>query len=310
MTPHTPSAAEPAHPDIDAIADLAEGLTDPAAEPALRAHLAACASCADTLAALSDVQDLLGAVDTPPMPDDVARRIDTALAAARTPAAPAPEPTEAGRTAVDGHGRHAVPTTSGPGSASGPASGPAARPGPGGPGRRGRGRRRAVLAAVAGVALGLGALLVPLTARTTDGGSTADSAARPAAGAQKPDTKAGTDFDEATLADRIGQLVRSATSSPAAAGPDASTAPGAPGLQAPEGTPPGGSATAAPPCAAALTGREPGALVTAAPGSYHASPVTALVYAVPGQDASLDVYLITPDCAAPGILLHRTVPAP
>ncbi|GJF34317.1 hypothetical protein KNE206_70170 [Kitasatospora sp. NE20-6] len=307
MTPHTPSAAEPAHPDIDEIADLAEGLTDPAAEPALRAHLATCASCADTLAALSEVQDLLSSVDTPPMPDDVALRIDTALAAARTPAAASPEPAGASRTVPDGHGRHTAPTASGPGSTAW--AGTATRPGPGGPGRR-RGRRRAVLAAVAGVALGLGALLVPLSARTTGGNSTADSAARPAAGAQQPGTKTGTDFDEATLPDRIGQLVRSATGSPAAAGPDASGTPGAPGLQPPEGTPPGGSATVAPPCAAALTGREPGALVTAAPGRFHASPVTALVYAVPGQDTSLDVYLITPDCAAPGILLHRTVPAP
>ncbi|MEU2626726.1 hypothetical protein [Kitasatospora sp. NPDC007106] len=299
MTPHppsTPSAPDPGHPDVEALADLAEQLTDPADEPALRRHLAGCAECADTFAALAEVRELLGEVETPPMPADVAERIDAALAAART------EPAAATTPAAD----RPATAPGGPGAASPPAGRPAGstRPGNGGPGRERRPRRRVrlLLATVtAAAAIGFGALLLPLS--TTGGGTAgapADSAARPAAGsAQKPALTAGTTFQDGTLAAQAQQLVRAAS-----AAPGSSKAPE--GLAQPDrdGSPAG---TGAPSCAAALTGQGDRTPLAVAGGRYGSTAVTALVY--PDGSDRLDVYLITPDCSAPGVVLHRTVPA-
>ncbi|MCU7823676.1 anti-sigma factor family protein [Kitasatospora sp. DSM 101779] len=305
MTPHppsTPSAPQPEHPDIEALADLAEQLTDPADEAALRRHLDTCAECADTFAALAEVRELLGEVEAPPMPADVAERIDTALAAARTELAASPAP-PAERTADRPTGR--TPGTTAP-----PAGRPAGVTGPGstGPGRGQRSRRRVrlLLATVtAAAAIGFGALLLPLS--TTGGGSTAqapaDSAAQPAAGsARKPALTGGTAFQDDTLIAQAQQLVRAASAAPgtsktpeALAQPNRSESPG------------GTAGSTAPSCAAALTGQRDRAPLAVAPGRYHSSAVTALVY--PDGSDRLDVYLITPDCSAPGVLLHRTVPA-
>ncbi|WP_033823086.1 zf-HC2 domain-containing protein, partial [Kitasatospora sp. MBT63] len=70
MTPLTPSPSsgspDPAgHPDIELLADLAEGLADPATAEELHRHLAGCPECADTWAALAEVSRLLGD-DEPP----------------------------------------------------------------------------------------------------------------------------------------------------------------------------------------------------------------------------------------------------
>ncbi|PBC78619.1 hypothetical protein BX265_3395 [Streptomyces sp. TLI_235] len=295
MTPHPPSGpAEPesGHPDVEVLADLAEQLTDPAEEPALRRHLADCAECADTFTALAEVRELLGAVETPPMPADVAGRIDAALAAARTETAPSPAHTadasaEAVRPAVGRPGGH-----------------PAGATGPGRPGRTARGRRRVrlLLATVSAAAvIGFGALLLPLS--STGGGGAADSAARPAAGgAEQPALSAGTTFRDDALAAQVQQLVRTASSAPGSSkAPEALTQQG--GGESPRSA----VGTAAPSCAAALTGQGDRAPLAVAPGRYQATAVTALVY--PDGTDRLDVYLITPDCSAPGVVLHRTVPA-
>ncbi|MFD0571022.1 anti-sigma factor family protein [Kitasatospora gansuensis] len=90
----TPSWTEAGHPDVELLADLAEDLTDPAELPLLRAHLADCAECADTYAALAEVRELLGSVeDFPPLPAELGDRIDAALAVeAAVPVTPAADP--------------------------------------------------------------------------------------------------------------------------------------------------------------------------------------------------------------------------
>lgn len=75
----TPDAG---HPDLDSLAELDEGLVDEAAEPAIRAHLDACASCRAQLARLRTTRALVSTLPAVPMPPDVAARIDTALAGA------------------------------------------------------------------------------------------------------------------------------------------------------------------------------------------------------------------------------------
>jgi Putative zinc-finger len=72
------------HPTIDQIADLQEGIL-PAAEAAeLRAHVDGCPECGETVAALSEVSDLLAAEgsESVRIPADVAARIHDALDAA------------------------------------------------------------------------------------------------------------------------------------------------------------------------------------------------------------------------------------
>lgn len=75
------------HLDTDRLADLHEGLLDPAETAAAQEHLAGCSACAADLAAIAGLPGALsGAAEVGPMPDDVVRRIDRALAdAAATP---------------------------------------------------------------------------------------------------------------------------------------------------------------------------------------------------------------------------------
>ncbi|WP_019633665.1 anti-sigma factor family protein [Actinomadura atramentaria] len=71
----------PAHLDYDTLADLAEGLLDDERAASVDEHLAVCAECRDRSADLADVPRLLADAPVPAMPDDLAARIDAALAA-------------------------------------------------------------------------------------------------------------------------------------------------------------------------------------------------------------------------------------
>ncbi|KFG72382.1 anti-sigma factor family protein [Streptomyces mutabilis] len=138
------------HPDVAEISDLAEGLLPPSRTSDVRRHLETCELCADVYASLEEIQGLLGTLPGPTrMPDDVADRIDAALAA------------EAALSVGDHDGARVSRETSA--SADRPAGN--ARPSSTGPGRKERrrgGRRRiAVLGAVAAAAtLGLGSVIV------------------------------------------------------------------------------------------------------------------------------------------------------
>ncbi|MFW6692587.1 hypothetical protein [Streptomyces sp. MAR4 CNX-425] len=77
-----PSGADDGHPEVDELADLAEGLTSPAGSQKLHRHLDECPACRETLDALDGVRGLLGGLPDPaPMPAEIAERIDAALAA-------------------------------------------------------------------------------------------------------------------------------------------------------------------------------------------------------------------------------------
>ncbi|GAA2806288.1 hypothetical protein RMN57_20065 [Kitasatospora sp. CM 4170] len=214
------SSPEPtaAHPSDDELADLAEGLIESAAgTEALRRHLDGCAECRGTVEALGEVRALLGSVEPPTVPADVAARLDAALAAAvaerdaaehdaaergaaerRTDDGadgPAAGPQSA-RKAARGHREGTAPATPsrpapGPSSAPlAPSGRPPGRPaGPSagtGPGRaRPRRRRFGLLLGAAAVLIGAGlggSLLLSMPDRTaTD--TAAVSVGAPAAGA-------------------------------------------------------------------------------------------------------------------------------
>ncbi|MCX5211753.1 hypothetical protein OG689_21080 [Kitasatospora sp. NBC_00240] len=314
MTPPT-SSPHPAgpHPSIDELADLAEELIeDPGTADSLREHLTGCPECRETLAALAEVSDLLGAVETPPMPDDVARRLDAALAAEA-----AGKGVDAGATRPPGH---SAPSASAPAhqTPAHPRQEPRPLPTapPAGPGRnRRRARRRVLLGtAFALAAVTLGALLLrtpaPDQAADTAAGAAAASTAAPSfdvpspgspsfGGGQRPGSEAPQEqpaikggasvYREETLAAQARQLVRAAR--PAARPADGTDL----------------STHTAPPCAPSGTG----SLLATDHGTFEGVPVEVLVYADPGNPDQLDVYLVASDCGtAPAtVLLHRTVPA-
>ncbi|MFD8350298.1 anti-sigma factor family protein [Streptomyces coelicoflavus] len=173
------------HPDVVEISDLAEGILPSARTTDVRRHLESCALCADVYASLEEVQGLLGTLPPPAaMPDDVAARIDAALAAEPQPG-----------VADDAHVSRETST---------PVGRPAGHPrhsstGPGRKDRRRGGRRRiAVLGAVAAAAaIGLGSVIVS----SLTGGSQSEDTA------QGQQTALADTFSEGHLKEKVTGLV-------------------------------------------------------------------------------------------------------
>ncbi|MFE2330725.1 anti-sigma factor family protein [Streptomyces coelicoflavus] len=173
------------HPDVVEISDLAEGILPSARTTDVRRHLESCALCADVYASLEEVQDLLGTLPPPTaMPDDVAARIDAALAAEPQPG-----------VADDAHVSRETST---------PVGRPAGHPrhsstGPGRKDRRRGGRRRiAVLGAVAAAAaIGFGSVIVS----SLTGGSQSEDTA------QGQQTALADTFSEGHLKEKVTGLV-------------------------------------------------------------------------------------------------------
>lgn len=69
------------HLDYDTLADLAEGLLEDDLAASANAHLDTCAECRDRSADLADVSRILAEAPLPSMPAELAKRIDSALAA-------------------------------------------------------------------------------------------------------------------------------------------------------------------------------------------------------------------------------------
>ncbi|WP_405881108.1 hypothetical protein OG762_22430 [Streptomyces sp. NBC_01136] len=168
MTSTTDTAG---HPDVAEISDLTEGLLSLARTADVRRHLDGCVLCADVYDSLEEIRGLLGTLPGPTrMPDDVAGRIDAALAAEALLSATTPDHVsgaEDDRASVSRETSVAgVSLASGepaPASIADRPSGHShAATGPG-RSRRGRsGRRRVVLLGTVftAAALGLGAVLV------------------------------------------------------------------------------------------------------------------------------------------------------
>ncbi|MFF4730962.1 anti-sigma factor family protein [Streptomyces mirabilis] len=167
MTSTTDTAG---HPDVAEISDLSEGLLPPSRTADVRRHLDECVLCADVYDSLEEIRGLLGTLPGPTrMPDDVAGRIDAALAAEALLSATAPD-REAAEDDSAGVSRETslagVSHTSGePNPASltdRPSGRPHAATGPGRSRRGRRGRRRVVVLGTVftAAALGLGTILV------------------------------------------------------------------------------------------------------------------------------------------------------
>ncbi|MFD7131020.1 hypothetical protein [Streptomyces sp. NPDC059894] len=292
------------HPDVEEISDLTEGLLPPSRCADVRRHLDACVLCADVHASLEEIRGLLGTLPgAPRMPDDVAHRIDAALAAEALLDATAPDATGTGHTpsmdqlaSTDQFApKDRAPVTE---PAPEPAPDPAAhvsretspaasrpaghaRSSATGPGRKARtkqGRRKvAALGTVLAVAaLGLGSVLVSSLTEDADSGTPAG-----------PSSTVVDTFAASSLEQRVTNLLAEAAGS---SNPDelgAQTEPEVKGptlLQEPS----------VPPCVQKGIGRSEAALATE-PGTYRGKD--ALLVVLPTSDSTkVTAYLMDATC--------------
>jgi anti-sigma factor RsiW len=284
------------HPDVTEISDLTEGLLTPDRSTAVRRHLESCDLCADVHASLEEIRGLLGDLPGPSrMPDDVADRIDAALAAeallnataAKDSDAPAPagvhEPTDVFATDTEGTtdpdavgvSRETPPTTDRPSGRLHATTGPGRKDRL--ERRRGNRRRTAVLGAVfAAAALGLGSVLV---SSLTDDGSPDTAAHQTAA----PDT-----FSASKLKTRVTDLLASS---------GGSRSPSSMGIQGePENrTPKILRQPTVPPCVQKGIGRSEGALATET-GTYQGKDAVLVVLPDATDSTRVDAYIVDTAC--------------
>ncbi|WRZ91852.1 hypothetical protein OHB54_23905 [Streptomyces sp. NBC_01007] len=285
------------HPDVAEISDLTEGLLSPSRTEDVRQHLDGCVLCTDVYDSLEEIRGLLGTLPGPQhMPDDVAGRIDAALAAEALLSAAAPD--EA--SDADDDRAHVSRETS---NAGGPSGHPRAATGPGRPHRAHRGRRRAVLltTAFSVVALGLGAILVQSLGDDSSG-STHRTATQQESGSRST-------FSEKTLKSEVSDLLAKNKKSG-----DSSASAKPWGVESQDaGTDSGGVKTlitptpAAPQCVQQGTG-DPGVLLAAKEGSYQGTDVYLLVVSDVSDKARVTAYIVDSSCAkqtspSPGRLL-------
>ncbi|MFE2300199.1 hypothetical protein ACFXAW_18600 [Streptomyces sp. NPDC059445] len=294
------------HPDVAEISDLTEGLLSPSRTEDVRRHLDECELCAEVYDSLEEIRGLLGNLPGPSrMPDDVAGRIDAALAAEALLSSTAPDET----ADADADAAHVSRETSpaSPPPPPSPAGSPSGRPrGATGPGRSHRarhGRRRTVLltAAFAAAALGLGAILVQ--SLDSDGsGKTAQTATQNASGSP-------TAFSEGTLKGEVSDLLTKKKTS----GDGSPSAKPWSAESQDAGTDSGGVKTlitptpAVPECVQQGTG-DPGVLLAAKAGSFQGKNVYLLVVSDAADKTKVTAYLVDAACEkqsapSPGKLL-------
>ncbi|NLU69524.1 zf-HC2 domain-containing protein [Streptomyces sp. HNM0574] len=333
-TPFTPDPSSPTdeHPEVAELSALTEGLLPPERATDVRAHLADCPLCADVRDSLDEIRDALGTLPGPVrMPEDIAGRIDAALAAealldAAPPAAVSretgtasdttervdatdpsdaaalPEPEDRTDEAEPEPARPA-PDTPVPVSRETGATRGAGRPrahtpatGPGrqtGPRRRSRKRLGLLVGACVAALLGVGGIVVQAVTTTA-----------PAPVAERPP---GPGEDEA-LQRRVQALVTDGQ-------PATGASPKVDTRRSPGNSPLSGDATTVPSCVREGTGREETPI--AAEDDVRVDDRTGYLVVYPhagGSGDRVDAYLVDASCVSgdasgPGdVLLHRTYP--
>ena len=91
------------HPDADTLAACREGLLGRRRSARIRAHLARCSRCASLDRELAAVTTQLASVPAPRIPDELAARLDTVLAAESAARARGESPAADGIPAADGN---------------------------------------------------------------------------------------------------------------------------------------------------------------------------------------------------------------
>ncbi|UCM89100.1 anti-sigma factor family protein [Streptomyces marincola] len=248
-----------AHPEPADIAALDEDLLPPDDAARLRDHLDRCATCADVHADLAALRQALGDLPDPgPIPEDIADRIDTALAAERTAASAASVSRE---------------TTPRPVSAAE---------------RRARRARLALAAAGAVVFLGVGGTLLPALSGS-GGGNEGDSGSEAAMeGGEVPEAADGEPLEDQVQA----LLATTETNSPMMA-EEGMGAEGPPDRPSPETQ----SATAIPACVVAAIGRTEAPLAVEEE-RYDGVNAYLVVLPHAADPEQVDAYVVAATCEA------------
>ncbi|MFE2017920.1 anti-sigma factor family protein [Streptomyces sp. NPDC059499] len=194
----TSTADTAQHPDIEEISDLTEGLLSPSRTADVRRHIDACPQCGDIQASLEEIRSLLGTLPVDQqMPEDVAARIDAALASESLAQAEAASGVT-GPVSRETFEQPAEPTV---------VDRPSGRPrGATGPGRRpSRRRRRTVILGTAfgAAVVGMGVFLLQSVQPAQNSADRASSAAE----------DSGRNFSGDTLEDQVHQLLGAADGS-------------------------------------------------------------------------------------------------
>ncbi|MGW2179741.1 anti-sigma factor family protein [Streptomyces sp. NPDC001732] len=315
----TSTADTTRHPDPTEISDLTEGLLPPPRAAEVHRHVEGCEPCAEVHSALKEIRALLGSVPAPQrMPDDVADRIDAALAAEAALA-------ESGRPHDSAHVSREtklLPTQKsapGPGS---PSIRPAGRPHAAtGPGRQPvRRRRRAVVlgAALGAAVIGVGVFMLQGLQPTHN------SASVKAADRRSGSTGSGEGaFSDSMLESRVRTLLQGAGTKPSdtdgfhterqapsagarSAPENDSTVPPQAPLQAPT--------VSVPACVEQGIGRRTPALAAEA-GTYEGTDAFLVVLPHPSDTSRVQAYVVDATCVQNSadkgkLLLTRTYARP
>ena len=306
------------HPDVTEISDLTEGLLPPSRAAEVHRHVEGCEPCGEVHAALQEIRELLGSAPEPQlMPDDVADRIDAALAAeaALTDTGALDNSAHVSRETELLPIQKSVPE---PGSAPGrPAGRPRATTGPG---RRPVRRRRrfAVLGAALGAAMiGMSVFILQGLQPTHDSAGVSASDRRSGSTTNSEDT-----FSDSSLEGRVRTLLDGGTKP---SGPDGlhaekqapsvgaqstptgeSTAPSQAPLRAPT--------VSVPTCVQQGIGRETPALA-AESGTYKGTNAFLVVLPHPSDTGRVQAYVVDATCVRNStgkgeLLLTRTYARP
>ena len=310
------------HPDIETISEYVEDLLAPQAAAELSAHLTGCADCRESRDALDEIRALLGQTEVPPIPDDIAQRIDAALADAAldvdADADTAAKPSQAASaTGGGGAGRSATRTApsgpTGPFSPVRPAS--PSRPGAAGPGRKvARRVRRAALGVAALAACGLfvtAVLNLPGSSSSKGASSSSAAVGRVAGAGQGTAGSQSIPFSRGGFTQQIQTLLAAPTPTSGVVQPQAQGSES--GVQhSNSGT--GRLGTDLPSCVLAVVPGQHKSLLAAATGTYRGQAVYALVYPDSADPAhKVDAFLVSADCLTPAeytspVLLQNVVP--
>ncbi|MFE7142022.1 anti-sigma factor family protein [Streptomyces sp. NPDC057644] len=301
----TSTADTAQHPEVSEISDLTEGLLSPSRAAEVRQHLAECDLCTEVQDSLEEIRGLLGTMPAPePMPDDIAARIDAALAAEARPAGPTEdEPVVVSRETTTGEEATTSRTASGSTSVSGSATAPDRPAGRSsaatGPGRRpGRRRRRTVVLGTAfgAAVIGMSVFFLQSVAPSGDAAKSVTDGGVSAADSSAPAYADGT--LEAQVQDLLGDEASQKSPGVKKVPPEADTKSSSEALTPeaePSRSPMKAPVVAVPPCVQKATGRTTPALALDE-GTYRGTDAYLVVLPHASDSSRVQAYVVASSC--------------